>query len=142
VRLWRLVGYLAVLRPIVVLGAIVTCLPLTTLPRVLAGTMVGNLFVEYGFWQAFWFGAVLLGAVWSLMFLAALSLDAARDRSDRWVYDPEHDPTAPTGARSRSSRRWWRRERGRSSRMRTAAATRRSPSSWGRPPCTWSSTAD
>jgi hypothetical protein len=99
VRLWRLVGYLAVLRPIVVLGAIVTCLPLTTLPRVLAGTMVGNLFVEYGFWQAFWFGAVLLGAVWSLMFLAALSLDAARDRSDRWVYDPEHDPTAPSPRR-------------------------------------------
>jgi hypothetical protein len=93
VRLWRLVGYLAVLRPIVVLGVIVTCLPLTTVPHVLAGTMLGNLFVEYGFWQAFWFGAVLLGAVWSLMFLAGLSLDAARDRSDRWVYDPEHDPT-------------------------------------------------
>src|SRR4029453_7306690 len=96
VRLWRLVGYFAALRPIFVLGLAVTCLPLTTIPRLLAGTMLGNLFVEYGFWQAFWFGAVLLGAVWSLMFLAGLSLDAERDRDDRWVYDPEHDPERPS----------------------------------------------
>jgi hypothetical protein len=91
-RLWRLVGYFAALRPIFVLGLAVTCLPLTTMPRLLAGTMLGNLFVEYGFWQAFWFGAVLLGTVWSLMFLAGLSLDAERDRGDDWVYDPERDP--------------------------------------------------
>jgi hypothetical protein len=96
VRLWRFVGYFAALRPIFVLGLIVTCLPLTTIPRVLAGTMLGNLFVEYGFWQAFWFGAVLFGAVWALMFLAGLSLDAERDRDDRWVYDPQRDQTPPS----------------------------------------------
>jgi hypothetical protein len=73
VRLRRFAGYFAALRPIFVLGLVVTCLPLTTIPRVLAGTMLGNVFVEYGFWQAFWFGAVLLGAVWSLMFLAGLA---------------------------------------------------------------------
>jgi hypothetical protein len=99
VRVGRFIGYAAALRPIFVLGLIVTCLPLTTLPNGLAGTMLGNLFVEYGFWQAFWFGAVLLGAVWSLMFLAGLSLDAERDRDDRWVYDPEHDPTRPSKRR-------------------------------------------
>jgi hypothetical protein len=99
VRLRRFAGYFAALRPIFVLGLVVTCLPLTTIPRVLAGTMLGNLFVEYGFWQAFWFGAVLLGAVWSLMFLAGLSLDAERDRDDRWVYDPEHDPARPSKRR-------------------------------------------
>src|SRR4029450_6089744 len=91
-RLWRVVGYFAALRPIFVLGLVVTCLPLTTIPRILAGTMLGNLFVEYGFWQAFWFGAVLLGTVWSLMFLAGLSLDAEGDRGDDWVYDPARDP--------------------------------------------------
>src|SRR4029453_4824694 len=91
-RLWRVVGYFAALRPIFVLGLVVTCLPLTTIPRILAGTMLGNLFVEYGFWQAFWFGAVLLGTGWSLMFPAGLSLDAEGDRGDDWVYDPARDP--------------------------------------------------
>jgi hypothetical protein len=85
----RFLGYFAVLRPSFVFGALIAGLPLTTIPGVPGATLIGNLFVDYAFSEAFWLGMALLGAAWALMLTAGLSLDAERDRQDARVYDPE-----------------------------------------------------
>lgn len=86
-------AYFSVLRPSFIFGAIIVYLPLTALGDWMPGnSMLANLFVEYGFWKAFWFGFALLGAVWALMLTTCLSLDLARDRQhltqDNWLPDP------------------------------------------------------
>jgi hypothetical protein len=96
-RVTRWLGYFAALRPSYAFGAVIAVLPLTTLPGAPLGSMVGNLFVDYGFWEAFWFGVALFGAAWAVMLTAGLGLDAERDRTDSWVHDPEDD--RPPGAR-------------------------------------------
>src|SRR5262245_66057053 len=78
-RARRFLVYFAALRPIFVLGFLVAYLPLTTIPWMPGSTMLGNLFVEYGFWEALQFGAALLTAAWTLALLAGLALDAERD---------------------------------------------------------------
>lgn len=96
-RLTRWLGYFAALRPSFVFGALIAVLPLAALPGAPLGSMIGNLFVDYSFLTAFWFGMVLFGAVWAVMLTAGLGLDAERDRHDSWVHDPVK--TQPPGTR-------------------------------------------
>ena len=63
----RLPAYLAVLRPCFFIALIIVYLPLTaSCDKIWGNSLLANLFVEYGFWKAFWFGFPLFGAVWAL----------------------------------------------------------------------------
>ena len=92
-RLHRALAYFSVLRPSFIFGLIIVYLPLTAAADWVPGnSMLANLFVEYGFWKAFWFSFAFFGAVWALMLTACLSLDLARDRQpadDPWLPNPE-----------------------------------------------------
>ena len=90
-RVRRWLGYFSALRPSYVFGAVVAVLPLTALPGAPLGTMLGNLFVDYDWLNAFWFGVAIFGAAWAVMLTAGLSLDAERDRPDSWVHDPQRE---------------------------------------------------
>jgi len=89
-RLRRGFAYFAVLRPSYFFGALIFFLPLSAINNCFP--MLGNLFVEYGFVQGFWFGLALWGAVWAVMLTACLTLDMARDRqrssAHAWIPDP------------------------------------------------------
>jgi hypothetical protein len=91
----RALAYFSVLRPSVVFGLIVFCLPFTAyefsvFPDFLNGTF-GNMFVEYRLWDGFWFGLALFGAVWAVMLTTCLILDTERDGQYGLVYDPSKD---------------------------------------------------
>ena len=92
-RLHRALAYFSVLRPSFIFGLIIVYLPLTAAADWVPGnSMLANLFVDYGFWKAFWFSFAFFGAVWALMLTACLSLDLARDRQpadDPWLPNPE-----------------------------------------------------
>lgn len=86
----RRLGYLSLLRPLLIFAALIVLLPLTALSEHIPGhAVVGNLFVEYGFQYGFYFGLALLGAVWAVMHTVCLTLDVERDRDDTWIYDPK-----------------------------------------------------
>ena len=90
----RVPVYMAVLRPSLLIAVVIVYLPLTAIESVSGNSMFGNLFVDYDFKKAFYFGLALSGAVWALMLTTCLTLDFARDRQDqqgaqqRWIHDP------------------------------------------------------
>jgi hypothetical protein len=93
-RVIRGLGYFAVLRLTFVFGFLVMGLPLTAIERVGGvhvplNSMLGNLFVDYGFGYAWAFGFALWGAVLAIMLTACLMLDIERDRQDGWIHDPD-----------------------------------------------------
>ncbi|MBI3801942.1 MAG: patatin-like phospholipase family protein [Deltaproteobacteria bacterium] len=88
----RLLGNFSVQRPFYIFGAIILYLPVTALKNIFGfeppgHSVLGNLFVEFRFWDGFWFGFALLGAVWATMLTACLNLDGERDLPDRWTYN-------------------------------------------------------
>jgi hypothetical protein len=79
-------------RPFYIWGVIILYLPLTAMKNIIGleppgHSVLGNLFVEFWFWDGFWFGFALLGAVWAVMLTACLNLDGERDLPDRWTYN-------------------------------------------------------
>ena len=97
-RIRRLFIYFAVLRPCFLIGSIIVYLPLTAIADGMPGnSMLANLFVDYDFAKAFWFGFAVSGAVWALMLITCLILDFARDRQDQqrlarpWLPNPPQE---------------------------------------------------
>jgi hypothetical protein len=97
-RVRRLFVYFAVLRPCFLIGFIIIYLPLTAAADWVPGnSMLANLFVDYDFTKAFWFGFAESGAVWALMLITCLILDFARDRQDQqrmarpWLPNPPQE---------------------------------------------------
>ncbi len=87
----RVLGNFAVQRPFYIIGALIVYLPLTVFEMVPGNSVLGNLFVEFRFWDGFWFGVALLGSVWAVMLTACLNLDGERDLPDRWTYNLPRD---------------------------------------------------
>src|SRR6266508_1037895 len=97
-RIRRVFIYFAVLRPCFLMGSIIIYLPLTAIADWMPGnSMLANLFVDYDFAKAFWFGFAASGAVWALMLITCLILDFARDRQDQqrlarpWLPNPPQE---------------------------------------------------
>ncbi len=94
-RIRRLFIFFAVLRPCFFIAFVIVYLPLTAMADWVPGnSMLANLFVDYDFMKAFWFGFALSGAVWALMLVTCLILDFTRDRQDQlhlarpWLPNP------------------------------------------------------
>ena len=90
--LLRGLAYFAVLRPSFVFGAIVVYLPLTVFYWAPGHNILGNLFVDYGFGEGFWFGLALYAAVWAVMLTTCLILDGERDRNSQSDQGREPNP--------------------------------------------------
>lgn len=97
-RIRRLFIYFAVLRPCFLIASVILYLPLTAAADWVPGNaMLANLFVDYDFMKAFWFGFAVFGAVWALMLITCLILDFARDRQDQqrlvrsWLPNPPQE---------------------------------------------------
>src|SRR5437773_193452 len=84
----RHLGYAAVLRLSWVFGLIIVYLPLAVMCWVPGHSMLGNLFVEYSFFQALGLGFPLFLSVWAVMLTTCLTLDVERARPKCWIDDP------------------------------------------------------
>src|SRR4051812_14723489 len=109
----NLLKFIALLRPSFFIGFLIIYLPLTAASdRMYFSSMLGNLFVDYDFWKAFWFSLALFGAVWALMLTTCLTLDFARDRQNQqgakqpWIPDPGEENRWVTIPISRRSVFW------------------------------------
>jgi Patatin-like phospholipase len=85
-------GYAAVLRLSWVFGLIIVYLPLAVIRWMPGHSMLGNLFVEYSFFQALGLGLPLFLSVWALMLTTCLTLDAERAHERCWIDDPWDQP--------------------------------------------------
>jgi len=84
----RQLSYSAVLRLSWVFALLIAFLPLAVFTWVPGHSMLGNLFVEYSFFQALGLGVPLFLSVWAVMLTTCLTLDVERARSQRWIDDP------------------------------------------------------